>query len=74
MNWVDNDIKIEMLKIKIKRLKENYNIKNNRLVDTWDSKVMNYINKKLSNEADNILREQISLISISFTNRKIYID
>ena len=74
MNWVDNDIKIEMLKIKIKRLKENYNIKNNRLVDTWDSKVMNYINKKLSKEADNILREQISLISISFTNRKIYID
>jgi len=74
MNWVDNDIKIEMLKIKIKRLKENYNIKNNRLVDTWDSKVMNYINKKLSNEADNILREQISLISISFTNRKVYID
>ena len=43
MNWADNDIKIEMLKIKIKRLKENYNIKNNRLVDTWDSKVMNYI-------------------------------
>ena len=44
------------------------------LIDTWDSKVMNYINKKLNNEANEILKEQISLISSSFNNRKVYID
>lgn len=58
--WIENDLKVEQLALKLKFLREEYTKKN-----PFASKeqIENYINKKLKKQSEEILKEQFGIIS-----------
>lgn len=62
IRWIENDMKVEMLVLKMKKLRKEYTEKN---PNVSRDKIENYVNRKLRQEADSLLKEQFSIISDS---------
>ena len=60
IRWVENDLKIEQLAVKMKILRKEYLEKN---PNATNLQIENYINKKLKKESDSILFEQFDIIN-----------
>ena len=60
IRWIENDLKIEQLAIKMKILRKEYLEKN---PNATNLQIENYINKKLKKESDSILFEQFDIIN-----------
>lgn len=60
VTWIENDLKVEMLALKMKRMRQEYL---RRHPDAKDNQVESYVNRKLQGEAQGILREQFEIVS-----------
>ena len=62
IRWIENDMKVEMLVLKMKKLREEYSAKK---PNASKGQIENYLNRKLKCESDLLLKEQFSIISDS---------
>ena len=60
VRWIENDMKIEMLALKMKKLREEYAEKK---PNAPQEQIENYVNKTLKYESNLLLKEQFSIIS-----------
>ena len=60
--WIENDMKVEMLVLKMKKLRKEYAEQN---PNASMEKIEGYVNRKLKHESDLLLKEQFSIISNS---------
>lgn len=60
IRWIENDMKVELFALDIKRLRESYLEKN---PNASNRQVNDYINRKLRNTSDSLLAEQFKIIS-----------
>ena len=62
IRWIENDMKVEMLALKMKKLRKEYAEKK---PNALKGQIENYVNRKLKYESELLLKEQFSIISDS---------